>query len=78
MHDTNEYVLILIYLPEVKKNGNKALTCVTREIHLINNLKANLLMGNNIIGSEKIVLDISKNEVSIDSCDIIIAISTHQ
>ena len=78
MHDTDEYVLIPMYLPGVKTDGNKALACVTREIHLVNGLKANLLMGNDIMGPEEIVLDVSKNEARIGSCDITISISTRQ
>ena len=67
MHNIDEYMLILIYLSGLKRDDNKALTYIIREIHLVSNLKANLLMRNNIIRSEKIMLDVSKSEVRISS-----------
>ena len=70
-------MLISIYLPDLKRNNNKALTYIIREIYLINNLKINLLIRNNIIRLKKIILNVSKNEARINSCDIIIKITTH-
>ena len=77
MHNTDEYVLVSMYLLGLKRNNNTALIYIIREIHLINGLKANLLMGNNIMGPKKIILDVSKNKARISSCDIIIKITTH-
>ena len=57
MHDTNKYILISIYIPAIK-NGKKVLCRIYREIHLVNNLKVYMLLGNDILDSEKIVLDI--------------------
>ena len=48
---------------------------IFREIHLINNLKAYILIENNIIELKEIVLNISKSKTFIDSYDIIINIS---
>ena len=77
MHNIDEYVLILMYLLGLKRDNNKALTCIMREIYLINNLKINLLIRNNIIELKKIILNVSKNEARIDSCNIIIKIITY-
>ena len=66
-----------MYLPGLKRDNNKTLACIIREIHLISDLKANLLIRNNIIRSEKIMLNVSKNKAYINSCDIIIQIITH-
>ena len=57
MHDINKYILILIYIPTIK-DSKKILYRIYREIHLVNNLKAYILLGNNIIDSKKIILNI--------------------
>ena len=57
MHDTAEYVLILIYISAVK-DGVNVLYRILREIHLIDNLKAYMLLGNNVIDLKRIILDI--------------------
>ena len=77
IYNINKYMLIPIYLRNLKRNNNKTLTYITRKIYLINNLKVNLLIKNNIMKSKKIRLDVSKNEVYINSCNIIIKIITY-
>lgn len=52
MHDTEEYVLIPIYIPGIKKDGIKVLCRIVREIYLVENLKVYMLIGNDIVGPE--------------------------
>ena len=52
MHNTDKYVLILIYISAVKKNGTKIFYRIIREIYLISNLKAYILIENNIVDLE--------------------------
>ena len=59
IYDTNEYILILIYISISKKDDIKVLCRIFREIHLVSNLKAHLLINNNIIDSKKIMLNIA-------------------
>ena len=59
IHDTNEYILILIYIPAIKEDDIKVLYRINREIYLIDYLKVYILLGNNMIGSKKIILDIT-------------------
>ena len=59
IHDTNEYILILMYISTSKKDDIKILYRIFREIYLINNLKTHLFIDNNIIDLEKIVLDVA-------------------
>ena len=58
MHDTNEYILILIYISIIKKEDIKIFYRIFKEIYLINNLKTYLFINNNVINLEKIVLNI--------------------
>lgn len=62
-------------ISEVKENNIRILYRILREIHLINNLKARILIENNIIELKEIVLNISKSKIFIDSYDIIADIS---
>lgn len=76
MHNTNEYVLIPIYFPAFKQDGTRVLCCIVREIHLVHNLKARMLLGNNLIGPEKIVLDVTQNKAYIRSCGVTTTITS--
>ena len=78
MHDTAEYMLISIYIPVIKEDGTKVLCRIHREIHLVDNLKAHMLLGNDVIGPEKIVLDISQSKTYIDSCGVTAIITSRQ
>ena len=75
MHDTNEYILISIYISTIKKDDIKILYRIYKKIHLINNLKAHMLLNNNIINPKKIVLNVAQNETYINNCGIIIIIT---
>ena len=77
-HDTSEYVLIPVYIPAVKDDGTKVLCRIKREIHLVDNLRAHMLIGNDIIGPEQIVLDVAANKAYIGSCNATATISTRQ
>ena len=58
MHDTDEYILISIYIFIVKKDDIKVFCRIYKEIHFVDNLKVYMLLNNNIIGFKKIVLNI--------------------
>ena len=58
MHNTDEYVLISMYIL-ASKDDIKVLYRIFREIHLVSDLKAYLFIDNNIIDLKKIMLDIA-------------------
>ena len=72
-HSTKEYVLLEMYLPG-KRNGKDVRAKITREAHLVDGLKAKMLLGTDVIGPEKIDLITSRNEAYIGSCDTTVAI----
>lgn len=67
-HSTNEYMLLDIYFPD-KRDGKDMRAKITREAHLIDNLKAKMLLGTDIIGPERIDIITSKNQAFISSYD---------
>ena len=67
-YETSNFVTVPIYLPSISSvpnisSGNKVLVYIKREFYLINNLRAKILIGNNIITLEKIVINISNKSV---------------
>ena len=77
-HETSEYVTVPIYLPGVQdtgpNSGSKALACIRRELHLVDNLRANMLVGNDILGPEEIVINIYQKKATVGSCGMTIEI----
>ena len=68
-----EYAIVDIYLSSTRStNDEKINALIRREIYLIDNLKANMLIENDIIDLEKIVIDMHKRETLITSCEITI------
>ena len=51
IYNTDEYILVLIFIPTVK-DGVPILYRILREIYLVDNLKAYILIENDIIGLE--------------------------
>ena len=60
-----------MYFVDVK-NDNSVKVLIRREIHLVNNLKINMFIDNDVIVSEDVVLDLIKKQTFIDSCDVTI------
>ena len=58
-YETSEYVTQKIYLPATDDDGNSILVCLYRELYIVDNLRAKMLIGNDIIGPENIVIDIA-------------------
>ena len=73
-HETAEYVIADLYFSGTDSQGNKVLACLRREIHIVDDLRAKLLIGNDIIDPEGIVVDVVNKSAFIGSCKIKIEI----
>lgn len=49
------------------------MTRIIREIHLVDDLKTNMLIENDLIDFEEITIDVTSKSIYIDSCDVIIS-----
>ena len=59
-YKTSEYITSPLYLPVTEKDtARKVLAYVRREFHIVDNLRAKMLISNDVLGPEKIVIDIS-------------------
>ena len=72
-HTTNKYVILSMYFADTK-NDTFANAVITREVHLIKGLKANLLIENDILSSKMIDISNSTRSIYIDNCDVTISI----
>ena len=77
-HEISEYVRISILFSKTTKSEKRVLTQITREIHLIDEFKANLLIENDFLDFKDFTIDISNKKTSITSCDVDIDLSIKQ
>ena len=77
IHETNEYVRISVYFSNIK-NDKQILAQITKKIHLVNDLKANLLIDNDFFESKDFTLNISNKKITIISCDVTIDLTIRQ
>ncbi len=77
VHKIKEYVNFSIYLSN--RNDFIRLIKIHREIHLIENLKTNMLIKNDILESKDIIIDVQNKKTIIRNCqNIIMKIKIHQ
>ena len=48
---TDKYIILTLYINEILNEGVSKTACFTTKVHLINDLKINMLISNNIIMS---------------------------
>ena len=72
-HIINKYACCFMYFAE-EKNDRSMFVEIIRKIHLMKNLKTNLLIENDVLNSELINISTFTNSVFIKSCEIIISI----
>jgi hypothetical protein len=68
IHDSFEYALLNFYLSEEFKD-NAVLAHFKTEVHLISDLKANVLIEMNIMSSEEMILNFKRKIMIISICD---------
>ena len=71
-HFSNKYVIIFMYFFEINKNDKSIKIIIIKKVHLINNLKINMLLNIDFINSKKIDINIFNKIVHIDNCEIIV------
>ena len=64
-------MIAFIYFSSMNKNGNFVKAIIIKKIHLIDNLKVNMLIDTNFIESKKIDINILNWTTYIDNCDVI-------
>jgi hypothetical protein len=73
-HETSEYIIVTIYFTDKIFEEKLVRRIIRREIHLINNLKINMLIKNDILDFENIIIDEANNKTIITSCNNMIVL----
>jgi hypothetical protein len=77
VHETKKYMNLSIYLSS--KKDSKKMTKIHKKMHLVENLKINMLIKNDILESKDIIINIQEKKVIISSCqNMIIEMKIHQ
>ena len=72
-HETWKYIIVDIHFRDMK-NEKKIIFIIRREVHLINNLKCNMLFDNDVLTSKDIVINTAKKSTFIDSTEVTISL----
>lgn len=73
-HATNRYAIVPISITGTGPGGTSAVTRFRREVHLVQDLKTNILLGSDVLCPECFVIDLDKKEALIGSCQVTIPI----
>lgn len=77
-HKIDKYILEPFYLPAKSNNNKQIMACICQKLYIIDNLKANLLIKNNIISIEDIKIDIGNKKAYMFGCKATISIIARQ
>ena len=72
-YETDKFVVMSVYFPCKAQDGNKVLAYIRREFHLVDDLRTQILIGNDVIGPEKIVIDVGNKTATFGNCDNAVA-----
>ncbi len=77
-HESGEFVALFLYFSGKNNTRQLVYAFLTCEIHLVEDFKANLLIGNNIISPESFIIDVKRKKALIGSCKVTIPINARQ
>ena len=67
IHYFDEFAIIIFYMKGILSNNTRALTQITREIYIVDNLKADMLINSNILTPKRIIIDFDTQLIIINS-----------
>jgi len=73
-YSLNKYVILSLYFSNKDRKKNLIIAKIICKVYLINNLKTNILIKNNLIDSKEIIININNKLVFINSCDVIVLV----
>lgn len=76
--ETDEYVFEVLYFPAISNKSQYMVVYICCELHLVDNLRANILTRNDIIGTKGITINIAKEKIYIPRCKAIVLIIAKQ
>ena len=73
-HSIDKYVIVFMYFSEKDNHDELVRAKITREVHFVNNLKANILIENDVLRLKKFNIFTFTSTAYIESCEVIISI----
>lgn len=70
-----QFTALFLSFPGENQAEQQVYASIKYELHLVNGLRANVLVGNNILSPEGFTINISNNCAIIGSCGVTIAIN---
>ena len=77
-HKSGNFTFITIYIPGIDKKSRDVYASISCKLHLVDRLKINMLMGNNLLCTEGFAINLSTFFTLIQSCDVKIDINARQ
>ena len=66
-HQCNKYATVNLLIPGLV-NGKPAIASITHQLHLVDDLKARILVGMDVLGPEQAVIDIGRQRLTLPAC----------
>ena len=73
-----QFAEVALFLPGESSEGQRVYASIRCELHPVKGLRANILIGNNILAPESFVLNIGLGHTLVGSCGVMIAIRARQ
>ena len=77
-YKTDKYVFKAIYFPVISNKGQRLVVYIHREFYLVDNLRVNIFIGNDIIGTKDITIDIANKKAYVSGCKATVPITPRQ
>ncbi len=77
-HESGQFALTMLHIPGTDDKGREVYASLTCKLHLVDGLKANMLVGNDVLCTEGFAVNLYNSSALIHSCDVRIDINTRQ
>lgn len=77
-HKSRDFALASTYIPGIDKKSHEVYTSISCELYLINGLKVNKLVSNDVLCTEGFAINLSTTSALIHSCGMKININARQ
>ena len=74
-HELDKFVSMFLYFSGINLTKRMAYAHIHREFYLVDGFKANLLVGNNILATKIVIIDLANKSAMISSCQVTISIT---
>ncbi len=77
-HESNQFAELSLFFPRENTEGEMIYASIKCELHLVEALRANILIGNDILALEGFVIDVGLGHAVVGSCGVKITIKAKQ